>query len=191
MIIETPTLENAEGHVAEMYDGDLRSDGLVYGHTRALAMNPAAHQALEGVIRAIVSRLGLRNYELTTLAAARGIRSQHCLLAHGRKTARAGLMDDAQLIRVATDYRDADLSEAEVAMMAFAERMSTDAATMTDADSQVLRDHGFSDLDIVDIALAAGVRNLLSRYFQALAVPVDDVPGLDPAVAAALLSPTR
>ena len=73
--------------------------------------------------------------------------------------------------------------------MRFAEKLSTDAAAMTDADSQSLRDAGFSDRQIVDIALAAGARNFFSRTLQALAVPVEDVPGLTPELTAALLSP--
>ena len=60
---------------------------------------------------------------------------------------------------------------------------------MTDSDSQSLRDNGFSDRQIVDIALAAGARNYYSRTLQALAVPVEDVPGLSPELSAALLSP--
>jgi alkylhydroperoxidase family enzyme len=75
--------------------------------------------------------------------------------------------------------------------MRFAERLSTDAAAMTDADSQELRELGFTDRQIVDIALAAGVRNYFSRVLQALAVPVEDVPGLSPALTEALLSPVR
>ena len=54
---------------------------------------------------------------------------------------------------------------------------------------QALRDHGFTDRQIVDIALAAAVRNYFSRALQALAVPVEEVPGLSPRLAAALLSP--
>ena len=73
--------------------------------------------------------------------------------------------------------------------MRFADRLSTDAGAMTDADSQALRDQGFSDRQIVDIALAAGARNFLSRTLQALAVPVEDVPGLSPRLTKALLSP--
>jgi alkylhydroperoxidase family enzyme len=62
---------------------------------------------------------------------------------------------------------------------------------MTDADSQELRDLGFSDRQIVDITLAAAARNYFSRTLQALAVPLDEVPGLSPALTDALLSPTR
>ena len=74
-------------------------------------------------------------------------------------------------------------------MLAFAERLSTDAASMTDADSQRLRDVGFTDRQIVDIALAAAARNFFSRALLALAVPVDNVPGLSGELVAALRAP--
>ncbi|HEX5857796.1 MAG TPA: carboxymuconolactone decarboxylase family protein [Microbacterium sp.] len=191
MIVIPPHQDEVTGHAADMYAADLESDGFVYSHTQVMAMNPEAHAAFEQLVGAVLPSLGVRNYELVTLAAARGIRSRHCLLAHGRKTLRAEVMDEAQLARVATDYGQAGLSDAEVAMMAFAERLSVDASSMTDADSQVLRDHGFSDREIVDIALAAGARNFFSRVLQSLAVPVEDVPGLSPPLADALLSPTK
>lgn len=189
MIVIPPTLDEAAGHVAEMYDGDLRTDGFVFSHTQAMAINPAAHQAFEALIHAIVPSIGVRTYELATLAAARVIPSPHCLLAHGRKTLRAEALTEDQLERVARDYETAGLDDADVAVMRFAEKLSRDAGAMTDADSQALRDHGFSDRQIVDIALAAGARNYFSRSLQALAVPVDDVPGLSPAMREALLSP--
>ncbi|GAA1992792.1 carboxymuconolactone decarboxylase family protein [Microbacterium pumilum] len=189
MIVVPPTIDEAEGHAAEMYEGDLSGDGFVYSHTQVMAINPEAHQAFEALIGAIVPSIGVRDYELATLAAARAIRSPHCLLAHGRKTLRAGALSAEQLERVALDYETAGLDAADVAVMRFAEKLSTDAAAMTDADSQSLRDHGFSDRQILDLALAAGVRNLFSRTLQALAVPVEDVPGLSPELTAALLSP--
>lgn len=189
MIVSTPDIDSATGHVADMYRGDLDGDGFVFAHTRAMAVNPEAHEAFEALIRAIVPSIGLRTYELATLAAARAIGSAHCLLAHGRKSLRAGLFDEAQLERLARDYTSAGLEEADVAVMAYAEKLSTDAATMTDDDTRRLRDAGFTDRQIVDITLAAAVRNFFSRSLQALAVPVDDVPGLSPALVAALLSP--
>jgi len=189
VIVNPPAIEDATGHVADMYAGDVRDDGFVFSHTQAMAINPEAHQAFEALMRAIVPSIGVRTYELATLAAARGIPSPHCLLAHGRKTLRAGALDEDQLEKVALDYETAGLSDADVAVMRFAEKLSTDAAAMTDADSQSLRDQGFSDRQIVDIALAAGARNFFSRTLQALAVPVEDVPGLSPRLTEALLSP--
>jgi len=189
MIVVPPTFDKAEGHVADMYESDQRDNGFVFSHTQAMAINPEAHQAWESLIRAIVPSIGVRTFELATLAAARAIPSPHCLLAHGRKTLRAQALTEEQLERVARDYETADLSDADVAVMRFAEKLSTDAAAMTDADSQSLRDNGFSDRQIVDIALAAGARNYYSRTLQALAVPVETVPGLSAELTAALLSP--
>jgi uncharacterized peroxidase-related enzyme len=191
MIVIPPSLEDAVGPAAEMYDEDLSDDGFVYSHTQAMAINPEAKQAFEALVGAIVPSIGVRTYELATLGAARGIPSPHCLLAHGRKALRAEMLDEDELERVAHDYETAGLSDADVAVMRFAEKVSTDAAGMTDADSHALRDRGFTDRQIVDIALAAAARNFFSRALQALAVPVDDVPGLSPRLAGALLSPLR
>jgi alkylhydroperoxidase family enzyme len=70
--------------------------------------------------------------------------------------------------------------------MDFAAKLSCDSASMTDADSQRLRDVGFTDREIVDIALAASLRNYFSRALHALAVDVDVPPGLTPRLTAAL-----
>ena len=188
MIVEPLAVQTATGHAAEMYAGDLAADGFVYRHTAMMAMNAEAHQAFEALIGAIVPSIGLRVYELATLGAARGIPSPHCLLAHARKTVAAGLMDADQLARLARDHTDAGLDAADVAVIGYAEKLSIDPVSMTDADSLALREVGFSDRQIVDITLAAAARNYFSRALQALNVPVDEVPGLDPATAAALLA---
>lgn len=189
MIITTPDPEGAEGHVAAMYAGDLDADGFVYAHTRAMAVNPEAHAAFEALIRALVPSIGVRVYELATLAAAGAVGSPHCLLAHGRKALRAGVMDEEELIRLARDPLDAGLSPADAAVVRYAVRLSTEPGEMTDADSQELREAGFTDRQIVDITLAAAARNYFSRALLALSVDVDEVPGLTGRVTDALLSP--
>ena len=40
VIVSTPAIEDAIGHVAEMYQGDLDDDGFVYSHTQVMAVNP-------------------------------------------------------------------------------------------------------------------------------------------------------
>lgn len=191
MIVRPPAAASVTGHAAQLYADDLRADGFVYAHTAAMAINSEAHAAFEELIRAVVPSIGMRTYELVTLAAARGIGSAHCLLAHGRTALQAGVVDETQLEQLATDPAAAGLGAAETAAMAYAEKLSTDAAAMTDADSAALRAHGYTDRQIVDITLAAAARNLFSRSLQALAVPVDDVPGLPARTAAALVDSTR
>lgn len=186
-IIQTTEPEQATGSVAEIYAADERDLGYVAAYTRVMAMNPEAYLAWENLVRAIVPQLGLRRYELVTLAAAQGVHSVHCRLAHGRKTLK--LIDEETLEAIARDYHHAGLSEAEVAMMEYAERVSGDSADMTEADSVRLRELGFTDREIVDITLAASARNYFSRAVQALAVPVEVPPGLSDRLRGALLAP--
>lgn len=190
-IIQTTPEDEATGLVAEQYEADRAKQGYVASYTRAMSVNPEAVAAFESLVRAIVAGLGLRRYELITLAAARGARSQHCRLAHGSRALSMGLFDESALVQIATSPREsgpvAGLSDAEIAMMEFAEKVSTDASSMTDADSLVLRAHGFSDREIVDIALAAAVRNYYGKALQALAVEVDVPPTLSDPVREALV----
>lgn len=186
MIITPPDPSEVTGHAADMYAEDMQMDGFVSAHTRAMAVDPEAHEAFTALVRAVVPSIGVRTYELATLGAAQAIGSPHCLLAHGRKSLRAGLLDEDQLADIARGREPQGLDEADLAVLRFAARLSTHADEMTDADSERLREVGFSDRQIVDIALAAGARNLFSRVLQALAVPVEDVPGLPPQLAASL-----
>jgi uncharacterized peroxidase-related enzyme len=190
MIIETPDPQTASGYTADVYRRDLDDDGFVFSHTRAMAVNPEALEAFENLVHVVVPSIGVRTYELVTLAAAAALRSPHCLLAHGRKALRAEALDEDTLVLVARDFEDAGLSSADVAVMRYAHKLSTDATSMTDDDAQSLRDAGFSDRQIVDITLAAAVRNYFSRSLQALAVPVEEeLTGITPRIREALLSP--
>jgi uncharacterized peroxidase-related enzyme len=186
-IIHTPDPGEVTGDVAEIYAADERDLGYVADYTRVMSVNPEAYRAWEQLVRAIVAQLGLRRYELVTLAAAQGTRSQHCRLAHGRKSLK--LMDEPELERIARDYRDAGLTEAEVAMMEYAERISEDSAAMTEDDALRLRQLGFTDREIVDITLAAAARNYFSRAIQALGVAVEVPPGIGDDLRGALLAP--
>ena len=55
MIIETPSETDAADHVAEMYADDRDDVGFVFPYTRAMAVIPAAHQAFEDLLRALLA----------------------------------------------------------------------------------------------------------------------------------------
>ncbi|PYI66681.1 carboxymuconolactone decarboxylase [Arthrobacter livingstonensis] len=186
-IVETIPETQATGKTAEIYAQDRDALGYVPSHTKVLSLNPEAFAAWRALQGAIAGSMDMRRFELVTLAAALGIGSRHCRLAHGSKAKR--FFDEGELVRIARDYHDAGLSEAEVAMMDFAQKLSSDSAAMTDADTLLLRGAGFSDREIVDIALAAAARNYLSRALQALVVDVDVPPGLSETLRQALLDP--
>lgn len=183
-IVKTVPEAEATGLVAELYAEDVEDLGYVPSHSRVMALNPEAVRGFEQLVRAIAIPMGKRRYELVTLAAAEAIGSQACLLAHSRKS--LSILDAEQITRILRDYRDAGLTDAEVAMMDYAARLSTDSSSMTNADSERLREAGFTDREIVDITLAAAARNFYSRSLHALAVEVDVPPGLDDAIVSAI-----
>ena len=186
-IVHTSTETEATGAIAAAYAADRTALGYVPSHTKVLAMNPEAFDAWKTLQSSIARSMGMRRYELVTLAAALGIGSRHCRLAHGQKALK--YIDEEELVSIAANYHDAGLDLAEVAMMDFAVKLSTDSVNMSEADSQILRDVGFNDREIVDIALAAAARNYLSRILQALAVDIDVPPQLSEEMRAALLEP--
>ena len=92
----------------------------------------------------------------------------YCVVAHGailRIYAKNPLIAD----QVAVNYRKADITPRQKAMLAFALKVATDSAAIADADFIALREQGFSDEDIWDIggiaaffALSNRMANLIS-----------------------------
>jgi alkylhydroperoxidase family enzyme len=101
------------------------------------------------------------------LAAARALRSSYCCLAHAR-VLRDRFYPADQVAAMARDYTPAD-----VAMMTFAERVARDASAISAADVQALRDLGFGDADIFDVAAAAAARCFFSKLLDALGAEPD------------------
>lgn len=74
---------------------------------------------------------------------------------------------------IVRDYRNAGLPAADVAMLAFAEKVTLHAYKVTESDVEELRSHGFPDAEILDIVLAAAARNFFSRVVDAVGAEPD------------------
>lgn len=90
----------------------------------------------------------------------------YCLTAHGAAV-RALSGDPILGEMMVMNWRAADLSQRRYAMLEFAEKVTTQSAKITEADRQALRDAGFSDRDIWDIASVAGFYNMTNRVASA------------------------
>jgi alkylhydroperoxidase family enzyme len=86
---------------------------------------------------------------------------------------RSKFLSSEQVEAVVLDYRNAGLTPADVAMCAFAEKITLNAYKVTESDIAVLRGNGFSDEDILDIALAAGFRAMFSKVLDAVGAEPD------------------
>lgn len=65
------------------------------------------------------------------------------------------------------NWRVADLEHRHRAMLAFAEKITKSSAEIAEFDREALRDAGFSDRDIWDIANVAGFFNMTNRVASA------------------------
>jgi len=79
------------------------------------------------------------------------------------------------------------LTPAEVAMMAFAKKVTSRAHAVTAEDVEALRRHGFSDPEIFDITLTAAARCFFSKVLDAAgALPDETFMSLDESLRSAL-----
>jgi uncharacterized peroxidase-related enzyme len=72
------------------------------------------------------------------------------------------------------NWRAADLSDRQVAMLTFAEKVTKASHEVVEADRQALRDAGFSDRDIWDIANVTGFYNMSNRAASAVDMRPND-----------------
>ncbi len=90
----------------------------------------------------------------------------YCQVAHGhsvREYSKDPILGELMVM----NYRAADLPARQRAMLDFAVKLTQQSYAVTEADRQSLRDAGFSDRDIWDIANVAGFYNMTNRVASA------------------------
>ena len=97
----------------------------------------------------------------------------YCVVAHGailRIREKNPLFAD----QIATNYRNADITPRQKAMLDFAVKVSTQASEVSDAEMEEVRQHGFSDEDIWDIGAIAAFFALSNRMANLTAMRPND-----------------
>jgi uncharacterized peroxidase-related enzyme len=100
--------------------------------------------------------------EMIVVATSSANQCQYCVIAHGailRIRAKNPLIAD----QIAVNYRKADITPRQRAMLDFAMKVSTEAHLVSDADFAAVASHGFSDEDIWDIAAISAFFALSNR----------------------------
>ncbi len=97
----------------------------------------------------------------------------YCLTAHGGAVRK--LSGDPTLgEQLVMNWRAAPLDARQSAMLRFAEKTTRASAEIVEADRQALRDCGFSDRDIWDIAATVGFFNMSNRMASAIDMRPND-----------------
>jgi uncharacterized peroxidase-related enzyme len=170
--VQTVPVDRAGGDVRAMYERIEATVGYVPNYAKLFSHRPQVMATWSAFLGSIRGNLDPRRYELVTLATARALQCSYCMLAHGAILRRDFYSAD-QLTEITRDPAAADLAPAEVAMMAFVEKLARDANAVTGADVQSLRDHGLTDAEIFDIAAAAAARCFFSKLLDALGAEAD------------------
>ena len=100
--------------------------------------------------------------EMIVVATSALNNCQYCVVAHGailRIRAKDPLVAD----QIAINYRKADITERQKAMLAFALKVSSDSGAVTEEDLDHIRQHGFNDEDIWDIGAITAFFALSNR----------------------------
>jgi uncharacterized peroxidase-related enzyme len=149
-----PDINDLPADIKEMVLGVQEKAGFVPNVFLALAHRPEelrAFFAYHDVLMEKESGLTKAEREMIIVATSSNNGCQYCVVAHGailRIRAKNPLIAD----QIAVNYRKADITSKQMAMLDFAMKISNDSGSISDADFEVLRGHGFTDEDIWDIA---------------------------------------
>jgi uncharacterized peroxidase-related enzyme len=105
--------------------------------------------------------------EMIAVAVSALNHCHYCLTAHGAAVRQLS-GDPAFGEMIAQNWRAANLDARQTAMLEFAEKLTEQPARMVEADRQKLREVGFSDRDIWDIAATVGFFNMSNRVAAAV-----------------------
>ena len=96
------------------------------------------------------------------------------MLAHGALL-RKNFFSVEELINIVKDFHHANLSEEEVALMAFAQKITLYAPHISEKDYSELRAVGLTDEEILDVVLACTARSFFSKTLDALGAEPDEI----------------
>jgi uncharacterized peroxidase-related enzyme len=111
--------------------------------------------------------------EMIVVATSSANQCHYCVIAHGailRIRAKNPLVAD----QIAVNYRKADITPRQRAMLDFAMKVSTEANKVSEADFADVAHHGFSDDDIWDIAAIAAFFALSNRMANVTSMRPND-----------------
>ncbi len=74
---------------------------------------------------------------------------------------------------IKTDWRKAQLTERQRALLAFSEKLTATPGEMKEVDVAGLRNHGLADEQILAVVLVASFFNVATRIADALGVELD------------------
>ena len=160
--------ESASPEVKEIYEKALR--GKPGNAQKALAHRPDMLKNFLSFYASVGRSLDRKLYELIYLRVSLINGCHYCTQHHVASSKRAGLTAEDWAALKAGDY--SRYSEKERAALTYVEKLTRTPHALTDADFAPLKKE-FSEPEIVDIHLLAGLANLTNRFTDPLGLEVE------------------
>src|SRR6266508_3223472 len=135
--------------------------GFVPNVYQAYSLRPQQLRGFIALYDAIMTETsGLNKSEREMIAVAVSAQNHcfYCLTSHGA-VLRIRAKDEVLADTIAANYRAADLTPRQCAMLDLVVKITVDSAAVSDQDLVALRGHGFTDEDIMDIIQTAALFN--------------------------------
>ncbi len=160
-----PELEELPDDIRERILAVQEKSGFVPNVFLALAHRPDEFRAFFAYHDALMEKEdGLTKGEREMIVVATSGLNQciYCVVAHGA-ILRIREKNPHLADQIATNYRKADITERQKAMLDFAAKVSLEAHEVNDTDFEKLREQGFSDEEIWDIGAITSFFSLSNR----------------------------
>jgi len=160
-----PDLASLPDDVRERILGVQEKAGFVPNVFLTLAHRPAEFRAFFAYHDALMEKdegLTKAEREMIVIATSGANQCLYCVVAHGailRIRAKNPRLAD----QLATNYRKAELTPRQRAMLDFAMKLALDSASVGDADIDALKAHGFDDEAVWDIGAIAAFFAMSNR----------------------------
>ena len=162
--------------VQHIWDGAKEHFGFLPNVVKALSHRPAELRAFLAYNAALTEKesgLTAADREMIIVAHSGHNGCAYCVASHG---AALRVASDNTTIsdQIAVNYREADITPRQKAMIDFAMKVTDDSRSINEEDFVTLRSHGLSDEDIWDVAGLTAFYNMSNRLMSFLAVRPDD-----------------
>ena len=168
--LDIEPLEQFDDDISAYFDKCREKLGLIPNVLRAYSFDQDKLRAFMGMYNDLMladSVLTKLEREMIAVTVSSANKCFYCLTAHGAAVRQ--LSGDPSLgEKLVMNYRTAGLDVRQRAMLDFAWKMTTEPSAVEEADRQSLRDAGFSERDIWDIAAVASFFNMSNRMATAV-----------------------
>ncbi|MHA6690946.1 peroxidase-related enzyme [Devosia sp. A449] len=171
-----PEIKDLPSDISERILAVQEKSGFVPNVFLVLAHRPEEFRAFFAYHDALMDKPGpitKAEREMIVVATSNANQCQYCVVAHGA-ILRVRAKDPHIADQVAINYRKADITLRQKAMIDFAMKVSARAQEVGDDDMETLKGHGFTEEDIWDIAAISAFFGMSNRLANVTSMRPND-----------------